>query len=262
MSRLKKKINDKIIKTIAGMIIPAVLLLLWHLNAEYNWWQSVFFPSPEKIPVALYDMIYSQNFSDDFCLSLGTVIKGFLLGGSLGFVIAVLTGTSKIIEKLFVPLLNILRQIPPLALYPFFMLLAGIGMLAKVSIISYSVFFPVFLNTYQGIKLVPKEYIEVAQVFEFSRLRLLKSVILPATLPGIFVGVRYGAGFSWALIVAAEMMGGAKGLGYLLIRAQELLMIDQLFAVLFVIGAIGFFIDSGLRFIERKVLRWKREVSN
>jgi sulfonate transport system permease protein len=139
------------------------------------------------------------------------------------------------------------------------MLMAGIGSSSKTIIIAFAVFFPIFMNTYQSIRLVPQEYIEVGNIFAFSRVRLLWKVIIPSALPGIFVGVRYSAGLSWAMIVGADMLGGTKGLGYLLMRAQDLLMIDQLFVVIFVIGFVGFIIDTALAYLQRWLLAWKRE---
>ena len=175
-----------------------------------------------------------------------------------GLLIGIATGLSKTVERLLGPTLNSIRQVPPLAWLPLVILWVGIGSLAKAVIIGKTVFFPVFLNTLQGIRGVAKEYIEVARVFEYGKVRLLQKVILPAALPSIFVGLRYGAGLAWAFVIAAEMVGGRFGLGYLLMRSQELLLTDQLFVVIVIIGAVGFAVDVSLRRVETNLLRWKR----
>jgi sulfonate transport system permease protein len=156
------------------------------------------------------------------------------------------------------PTLNTIRQVPTLAWLPLIVLWIGVGTWAKSIMIGKAVFFPVFLNTLQGIRGVSKEHIEVAKIFEYNRALLLRKVILPAASPSIFVGLRYGAGLAWAFVIAAEMLGGRYGLGYLLMRSQELLLTGQLFVVIFVIGTVGFVVDIGLRRVEKHLLRWKK----
>jgi sulfonate transport system permease protein len=138
----------------------------------------------------------------------------------------------------------------------------GIGDVGKLVVIAKSVFFPVFLNTLQGIRSVSKEYIEVAQVYEFTRFQLLQRVVFPAALPTIFVGVRFGAGLAWAMIVAAEMLSGRHGLGFLLQQAQDLMMTEQVFVVIIVIGVVGYLVDVLLKEAERHLLKWKKSLAN
>jgi sulfonate transport system permease protein len=162
------------------------------------------------------------------------------------------------VDQFLGPTLNSFRQVPPLAWLPLIVLWIGTGNLAKSIMIGKAVFFPVFLNTLQGIRGVSKEYIEVARIFEFKRGQLLRKVILPAALPSIFVGLRYGAGLAWAFVIVAEMLGGRYGLGYVLMRSQELLLTGELFVVIVIIGLVGFGVDLGLRRIEARALRWKK----
>jgi sulfonate transport system permease protein len=141
---------------------------------------------------------------------------------------------------------------------PLLILWLGVGDLGKAIIVGKAVFFPVFLNTLQGIRGVSKDHIEVGMVFGYNRWQMLWRVVLPSALPSIFVGIRYGAGLAWAVMIAAEMLGNSFGLGFLLMRAQELMATSQLFAIIIIIGSVGFCLDVGLRRLESHLLRWRK----
>jgi sulfonate transport system permease protein len=237
--------------------IPLGLLILWDLLTRFEWIDSLFLPSPFSVLNAFYLIAREKWFLQDFRYSLGTVLQGYGVGASIGLLVGIAAGLSSTVEKLLGSTLNSIRQVPPLAWIPLIILWAGAASGAKTIVLAKTVFFPVFMNTLQGIRGVAKEHIEVGQVFEYSRWPMLRRVILPAALPSVFVGLRYGAGLAWAMLVGAEMFGGRRGLGYLLSRSQELLITDQLFLIIIIIGVVGFTIDTGLRRLERHLLRWK-----
>jgi sulfonate transport system permease protein len=190
------------------------------------------------------------------------VFRGFAWGLLFGLPFGTAAGMSTTVEKLFGPLLNSIRQVPPLAWLPLIVLWFGIGEIGKMVIIAKAVFFPVFLNTLQGIRTVNREYVEVARVYEFTRYQLIRRVIFPGALPSIFIGVRFGAGLAWVTIVAAEMLSGRKGVGYILTRGQDLLQTDEVFVVIFVIGVIGFILDKVLKDTEGRLIKWKKSFVN
>jgi sulfonate transport system permease protein len=241
-----------------GAVLPIIILLSWELVTGLHWVKPLFLPSPQEVVASFYDMLVNQGLLTDFQVSATAVLQGFFLGGLLGLFTGIAAGLSKNVERFLGPTLNSLRQVPTLAWLPLIVLWIGAGTFAKSVVIGKTVFFPVFLNTLQGIRGVSKEYVEVARIFEYNRSLLLRKVILPAALPSIFVGVRYGAGLAWAFVIAAEMLGGRYGLGYLLMRSQELLLTGQLFVVIIVIGTVGFGVDIGLRRVESSLLRWKK----
>ena len=124
-----------------------------------------------------------------------------------------------------------------------------------------SVFFPVFLNTLQGIRNIPPQYVEMGRVFGFTRWQMLRRVIFPAAAPTIVVGIRFAAGLAWAMIVAAEMLSGRTGLGFLLEQSQDMLLTDHLFVVIVTIGVVGFVVDVLLRTLERRLFSWKEDMA-
>lgn len=241
-----------------GLILPALLLASWDLATRLHLVRPVFLPSPRSVLDSFVELVTEQELLTDFRVSAIVVVQGFVLGGFLGTLGGIAAGLSKTAERFLGPTLNSIRQVPPLVWLPLIVLWVGTGGLAKGVIIAKGVFFPVFLNTLQGIRGVSKEYVEVARVFEYRKPLLLRKVILPAALPSIFVGLRYGAGVAWASVIAAEMLGGRLGLGFLLIHSQELLLIAQVFVVIVIIGAVGFLIDTALKKAEERFMSWKK----
>lgn len=241
-----------------GAILPLLILALWEAAARWHWVSPVFLPAPVKTVTSFFDMLLAQNFLMDFSASLEIVGESFVLGSTLGILLGIGAGLSRTVERLLGPTLNGIRHIPPIAWLPLIVLWVGVGPLAKVVVITKVVFFPVFLNTLQGIRGVQHEYIELARVLTLTRWQLTRRVILPGAMPSILTGVRYAASLAWAMVVVAEGLSGLKGLGFLIFRAQALLMTDQLLVCMVVIGLVGYLIDRGLRLFENHVLRWKR----
>jgi sulfonate transport system permease protein len=167
-------------------------------------------------------------------------------------------GLSRNVERFFGPTFDTIRHIPGIAWLPLIVLWLGIGAPAKVVVIAKSVFFPVFLNTLQGIRDVEKRYIELADVLTLTRWQLVRKVILPSAVPSIMVSLRYSAGVAWALVVVAEGLSGLEGIGFLIFRAQGLLLTDQLIVCMVIIGVVGFTIDRLMLTLQRYVLRWKQ----
>ncbi len=238
--------------------LPVGILLLWEISTQLHWVKPVFLPGPREVAESFYDLLVNQDLLLDFRASAIEVVLGFSLGAVLGLLTGIGAGLSHSVERFLGTTLNAFRQVPPLAWLPLLVLWIGISLFAKSVMIGKAVFFPVFLNTLQGIRGVSKKYIEVASIFEYNQALLLRRVILPAALPSIFVGLRYGAGLAWATVIVAEMLGSRVGLGFLLTRAQEMLLTAQLFVVIVIIGAVGYLVDVALRKIENNLLRWKK----
>jgi sulfonate transport system permease protein len=240
-----------------GLVLPAAIAGAWWWVTARGLVKPYFLPAPSRAAATAWRLVAQDDLWADFVVSLRVVLKGFALGTCAGLALGVAAGLSRAVERFLGPTLDGIRQIPPLAWLPLVVLWVGIGDLAKTVVIAKVVFFPVFINTLQGIRGVAKDHVEVARVFHLSRRRFVTKVLLPGALPSILTGVRYGAGLSWSLVVVAEMLSGRSGLGYLIFRAQELLVTDELVVVMLVIGAVGFAIDRSLRRVERRLLRWK-----
>jgi sulfonate transport system permease protein len=240
-------------------VLPVLLLAAWEGSTRAGLVRPFFLPAPTSVARTFIDLSTGEDFLVDFRVSLATVLYGSLVGGALGLLAGAAAGLSMTTERLVAPLLNGIRQVPPIALLPLVILWAGAGDLGKNVVIAKAVFFPVFLNTLLGIRSVSREHAEVARVLAFDRVRLLRHVVLPSALPSILVGVRFGVGLAWAMIVSAEMLSGRKGLGFLLLQSQELLQTDVAFVVIVVIGLVGYALDCGLKALGGRLTGWNRE---
>ncbi|MDR1497969.1 MAG: ABC transporter permease [Puniceicoccales bacterium] len=252
-------------------LLPATVFALWlyitgttvtETNVNGETFETplinpLFLPHPLTV-LAGFGELWRDQLWLDFRISTITVLRGYVAGATIGFTTGAACGLSRNVESALAPTFNTLRQVPGLAWLPLLILWFGAGASGKTVLIGLAVFFPVFLNTLQAIRGVGHEYIEVGHIFGYGRLGLLRRIVLPAALPGIFVGLRYGAGVAWAVLVVAEMLGARRGLGFLLMRSQEMMHTNHLFVLIFLIGGVGFSLDYALRRVERHLLRWKR----
>jgi sulfonate transport system permease protein len=237
---------------------PVALIAVWQILGNAGLLLDIILPAPTKVVKAFFRILKDGSLGLDFGVSAVRVLKGYLWGIAIGLVLGVSCGVSKFIERLIGPLVDTIRQIPMIAWIPLIVIWFGIGETSKTVIIAKSVAVPVFINTLQGIRGVPREFIEVANVLELKYIKLLWKVVLPSALPSIFSGLRLGAGFSWMAVVTAEMLGGLTGLGYGLLRARDFLESDILVALMVVIGLVGLFLDRMLRLLESRVLHWRK----
>jgi sulfonate transport system permease protein len=155
------------------------------------------------------------------------------------------------------PLFKAISQVPVLGWLPLAMMMLGIGESLKIAIIAHASLVPVALNTLKGIRSVPKSYIEVAQAFEFDRRQLLRKVVLPASVPSIFVGLRYGITQAWLSLVTVELLASSEGLGFMIVWGRQLFQLDLVMAAIVVVGIVGLAIDRGVGAIEARLLRWR-----
>ncbi|MGF9567226.1 ABC transporter permease [Neorhizobium sp. BT27B] len=241
-----------------GLILPAIVLGFWQASASFGWVPPVFLPAPLTVVNAFWTMLTRQNLHIDFIESISIVSQSFIYGALVAVALGVAAGLSSKVERFFGPTFDTIRHIPGIAWLPLIVLWLGIGAPAKILVIGKSVFFPVFLNTLQGIRNVDKNHIELARVLTLTRWQLIRKVVLPAAVPSIMVSLRYSAGLAWALVVVAEGLSGLHGIGFLIFRAQGLLLTDQLVVCMIIIGLVGFAIDRGMYALQKRVLRWKQ----
>ena len=241
-----------------GLILPAAILAVWQTVTALGWIAPVFLPSPGATALAFWKMLTQQNLHLDFLASIAIVGQAFVYGSAAAVALGIAAGLSASVERFLGPTFDTIRHIPGISWLPLIVLWLGIGAPAKILVIAKFVFFPVFLNTLQGIRSVDKSHIELARVLTLSRTQLVRKVVLPSATPSIMVALRYSAGLAWALVVVAEGLSGLEGIGFLIFRAQGLLLTDQLIVCMVLIGLVGFGIDRLMFLAQRRVLRWKQ----
>jgi sulfonate transport system permease protein len=242
---------------IIALFFPLALLALWSVSAHFGWLPPQILPSPGEVWAALLDLARSGDLARNTGISLLRVVEGFAAGSVLGLLLGIAMGLSPKIEDYVKPLFTAFAQVPTLGWIPFLMLLVGIGEPLKVLVIAKAAFVPVTLNTLAGIRAVPSSYAEVGALFRFSRWQLLRKVVLPAAVPPIFTGLRYGLTHAWNALVAVELLASAEGLGYLLVWGRQMFWLDTMMGAMLVIGIVGFALDRIMATVEARLQRWR-----
>ena len=237
-------------------LVPIILLVTWQLAAQFGYLSSRILPEPLAVLKAFWSLTISGEIFIHVKTSLWRAISGFLIGGGLGLLLGLFTGTFKFAETLLDSSLQMIRNIPALALMPLVILWFGIDETAKLFLVSVGVFFPVYLNTFHGIRSVDKGLIEMARSYGLSGWALYRDVILPGALPSILVGVRFALGLVWVLLIVAETISSQSGIGYMTMNAREFLQTDVVLVGILLYALLGKLADSLSRAVEHYTLRW------
>lgn len=244
------------LKPLAPWAVPALLLCAWQAASQFGWLSSRVLPEPLAVLRAFVTLAQSGELARHVGVSLGRAIYGFVVGGGLGLLLGLLTGTFRSAETLLDTTLQMVRNIPALALIPLVILWFGIDETAKLFLVAIGVFFPVYLNTFHGIRSVDKGLVEMARSYGLSGWPLYRDVILPGALPSILVGVRFSLGLVWVLLIVAETISAQSGIGYMTMNAREFLQTDVVLVGILLYALLGKLADILSRGMERYWLRW------
>lgn len=253
---MKNKNKAILVNAFYTALAPGVLLVIWQMASNMGLINGTILPSPAKILEKFIQLMINKKLFINLAISIWRVLQGFFIGSILGLTLGILMGLFSKVNRIMNSLVGILRPVPMIAWIPLLILWAGIGEGSKVSIIAIGTFWPVLLNTIQGIKGTDIKLLEVATVLEKKRLVILSKVILPNALPSIITGLRLGIGTAWSCVVASEMIAASKGIGYMIMYAREMSQPATIFVGVFSIGAIGLLIDKGFLKLEHRLLRW------
>lgn len=237
-------------------LVPIALLLGWQLAAQSGWLSSRILPEPLAVAKAFWNLLVTGEIWLHAKTSLWRAVSGFALGGGLGLLLGLLTGSFRLAETLLDTSLQMIRNIPALALIPLVILWFGIDESAKLFLVSVGVFFPIYLNTFHGIRAVDRGLIEMARSYGLSGWALYRDVILPGALPSILVGVRFSLGLVWVLLIVAETISAQAGIGYMTMNAREFLQTDVVLVGILLYALLGKLADLLARALEHYWLRW------
>ena len=243
--------------TLRGLVLPILIVLLWEAVARAGVVAGNLLPAPSAVLGAIADLAATGELFAHIEVTLSRVFFGFLAGAAAATVLGGLTGYSRTWRELLDPLLQALRNIPSIAWVPLFILWLGIFEASKVTLIAVGVFFPVYLNLMSGIQDVDRKLVEVGRMYRMEGLKLVRRVLLPATLPAYVVGLRSGLGLGWMFVVAAEYMGASTGLGFLMIDGQMTGRPQIIIAALLLFAVFGKATDMVLAAIGRRFLSWQ-----
>jgi sulfonate transport system permease protein len=243
-------------RRIAPWLLPIAVLFAWELSSRAGWLSTRVLPEPVAVVKAFWSLLLSGEMAQHVATSTWRALTGFAIGGGLGLALGLLTGSLKPAETLLDTTLQMVRNIPPLALIPLVILWFGIEESAKLFLVSLGVFFPLYLNTFHGIRSVDKGLIEMARSYGLSGWGLYRHVILPGALPSILVGVRFSLGFMWVILIVAETISAQAGIGYMTMNAREFLQTDVVLVGILLYALLGKLADLLAKGLERWWLRW------
>ncbi|MNO33772.1 putative aliphatic sulfonates transport permease protein SsuC [compost metagenome] len=240
-----------------GSLLPVGILMLWQGFSMLGLADPALFPAPSSIVAELYRLLLSGELIDNLEISMARALGGFLLGGAAGLALGLFVGMHQRAEEYIDPTVQMLRTIPLLAITPLFILWFGFGELSKVLLIAMGAFFPLYVNSFLGVRNVDAKLFDVAKVLEFSQSKLIRKLLLPAAMPNILLGLRLSLSISWMVLVVAELMGADRGVGYLIQDARSFMRTEVVFIGILLFAAVGKISDSLVRLLEARLLKWQ-----
>ena len=246
------------------ILFPLAFLAVWQLLSVTGILPSNRLSSPFEIILALKELLMfglpQGKVLFYHCLfSLVRVLGGFLAAAAVAIPFGIVLGRSKRLHEMFIPIIEVIRPVPPLAWIPLSILWFGIGFKSAVFIIFLGCFFPIILSTISGVLSVDKVLIDAAKTLGAQEREIFYKVLLPGSFPSIYTGLRIAMGIGWMTLVAAEFTGvkSGYGVGYMIMTARDIQRPDYILAGMVTIGLIGFLLDLLLRLCERKSLKWR-----
>lgn len=246
------------LKWLRGLLVPVVLLLLWQWQSGRSDVHAYAFTPLQNVASAFMELVRNGELWVNLLGSLQRTSTGLLIGGLAGLLLGFAMALSKIVNTLVSPLYHSVRQVPLLGLAPLVGLWVGNGEPAKLFIISLAAFYPMVLNTYEGLRHVDDSYQEVGRVYGFSKARLFWRVQLPASLPSIFTGLTQAVPFAWITAVGSELLFNAgAGLGNLMMTAELGARMDIIIVCAASVTILGMGMSYGVNALSDHVLRWR-----
>ena len=237
-------------------LVPLLLVSVWQAASARGWLSTRVLPAPLDVLQAAWTLAESGELWTHVKVSAARALSGLAIGGGLGLLLGLLTGSLRWAETLLDSTIQMVRNIPALALIPLVILWFGIDESAKLFLIAVSVFFPIYLNTYHGIRNVDPGLVEMGRTYGLTRWQLYRDIILPGALSSILVGLRFSLGLMWVILIVAETISAQSGIGYLTMNAREFLQTDIVLVGILLYALLGKLADVFARALERWWLRW------
>lgn len=247
---------DAVVQRLLPWLVPLGLIAVWQISAQTGWLSSRVLPAPWDVVRAAATLAASGELWTHVQVSASRALLGLAIGGGLGLLLGLLTGSVRSAETLLDSTIQMVRNIPALALIPLVILWFGIDEAAKLFLISVAVFFPIYLNTFHGIRNVDPGLIEMGRTYGLSRWGLYTRIILPGALSSILVGLRFSLGLMWVILIVAETISAQAGIGYLTMNAREFLQTDVVLVGILLYALLGKLADVFARALELWWLRW------
>ncbi len=241
---------------LAGWILPVLLVVAWEVLSRWGYIAPNVLPAPSAVALAGWQALKSGELVHHMTVSAASALAGLLVGGVIGLVFGIANGLSALSLRYTDTTLQMVRNVPHLALIPLVILWFGIDEEAKLFLVALGVFFPIYINTLHGVRTVDPQLIEMGRVYGMTPLTLFRRVILPGALPSIFVGLRFALGIMWLTLIVAETIAASAGLGYMAMQAREFLLVDVVVLAILIYALLGKLADVLTAVLEHRCLQW------
>lgn len=236
--------------------VPLLLVVVWEVSSGLGLLSPRLLPAPSAVAAAFLAALRDGSLIENTLVSTGRALKGLAIGGVIGFVLGIINGLWRPAEVLLDSSVQMLRNVPHLAIIPLVILWFGIDEGSKIFLVAIGVLFPIYLNTFHGVRQVDPGLIEMARVYGLSPMAVFSRVILPGALPSILVGLRYALGIMWLTLIVAETISASSGIGYMTMNAREFLQTDVMLLGIIVYALLGKLADVLTRLVETRALAW------
>jgi sulfonate transport system permease protein len=245
-----------------GFVFPTVLLAAWYGFCVAGLFPPQIAPSPDAVARDLWKLWSNGQLIGHIWITTWRVALGFLFGALAATALGAATGYSRQAREYLDPTIQALKAVPSLAWVPLFILWFGIFEASKITLIAVGVFFPVYLNLMAGVQGVDRKLVEVGRVNNLSQFDLVRRILLPATLPSYFTGLRAGLALGWMFVIAAELMGASRGLGFLMIDGEMTGRPSVIVGALILFAIAGKITDAMIVAVGRRVLSWQDDLAS
>jgi sulfonate transport system permease protein len=239
-----------------GWVLPGLILVVWQAAASFGWITDAVLPSPLAVALAAWRLTLSGELPQNLGVSALRALAGLVVGGGIGLALGLLNGLSRLSFSVTDTSVQMIRNVPHLALIPLVIVWFGIEEGAKLFIVALGVFFPIYVNTLHGVRSVDLQLIEMAGSYGFRGWPLFRRVILPGALPSIFVGLRFALGVMWLTLIFAETIAAQSGVGYMAMQAREFMQTDVIVLSILLYALLGKGADTLVKALERWRLAW------
>jgi sulfonate transport system permease protein len=258
MSAARAETADVVPSWLRGWLLPLALLALWDLLTRFKLVNGLLLARPAAVLSSFEEQLHDGNLLGQLGASLQRDLTGFTIGALAGLALGSVMGLSRLADRLVGPTFHAAKQVAIFAWIPLISVWFGIGEPAKVVFIALSAFYPVVVNTFEGIRSVGREQIEVARVFRFTQLQVFRKVVLPGALPSIFAGLHLGLIYSWLGTLGAEyLLSAGPGVGNLMIEGREQFQMAKVLLGVIVAGGVGYGLNVIATKLESNLLRWR-----
>lgn len=238
-----------------------IIVLIWFVATNYGAVPAEYLPSPQALISRFWTLLregyQGESLFGQIGASLSRTLSGFVIGGTLGVAVGLAAGYSRLVAAAISPVMSFIRPIPPIAFIPMVVLYFGLGETGKIVLITVTAFNYAVVNAQAGAMGTPIAYRRAAATLGLSKWQEFWNVIFPASLPSIFTGLRVALALSWAVVVAAELVGAQTGLGFMINNAALLFDIPTVFIGIALIGLIGLILNTIIEIVEKRIVHWK-----